>query len=232
MFTDEEDNLIDYLEETYGCHTLILYGSRAKGTHRPDSDWDLIGLNDAEHDDFCHAVVPGIGEINAYIYPRPMGIFNPNAPSKLFIPLDAFVRRLHDARVLVEEDGLGTAIVHRAQVMKQGGPAKISPEKREHLEFYFFRQRLGEYLDPNDPHFKHAAAPLIHTMRHEAMTQVIFNYFRLRGKWVPAPNDWYAYFERHDPAFLALLNRAEETNAKPEDFAALFAKVMEGEADA
>ena len=228
MLSDEEDRLIDYVEETYGCHTVILYGSRALGTHRADSDWDFIGLKADGPETFCHTRLEGVGELNGYIYPEAMGIFNPTAPSSLFVPLDPFVSRLRDAVVLVEEGSLGRDIVERARRMQRSGPPAITADKRAHTAHYFFDLRLADYLDtaPRKPGTPNA---LRDYMRHEVLMNSIFHYFRLRAMWVPAPNDWHAYLLQHDPAFLALLEQAEAKDAGRDAFAALFTHVLAGE---
>lgn len=45
-----EDNLLNdivkSIVEKYGCHTIILYGSRARGESTINSDYDIIALRD------------------------------------------------------------------------------------------------------------------------------------------------------------------------------------------
>ena len=36
--------IIDELRATHGCHTFILYGSRARGDFTPSSDYDILGI--------------------------------------------------------------------------------------------------------------------------------------------------------------------------------------------
>ena len=38
------DRFVNILEQEHGCHTIILYGSRAQGVHSPTSDYDLLGI--------------------------------------------------------------------------------------------------------------------------------------------------------------------------------------------
>lgn len=33
-------------KEGHGCHTVILYGSRARGDFNDSSDWDVIGFRE------------------------------------------------------------------------------------------------------------------------------------------------------------------------------------------
>jgi len=38
------DEALSELVETHAAHTVILYGSRAQGTHRTDSDYDIAAF--------------------------------------------------------------------------------------------------------------------------------------------------------------------------------------------
>jgi predicted nucleotidyltransferase len=37
--------IVDELKMTYHCHTIILYGSRARGDFNPASDYDVAGIS-------------------------------------------------------------------------------------------------------------------------------------------------------------------------------------------
>lgn len=38
------ERFVRILERDHGCHTIILYGSRALGLHSPSSDYDMLGI--------------------------------------------------------------------------------------------------------------------------------------------------------------------------------------------
>ena len=42
------DCAMKHLRDDEDCHTVILYGSRARGDAGPDSDYDLIGFRDRD----------------------------------------------------------------------------------------------------------------------------------------------------------------------------------------
>jgi len=39
--------IVQTLTVDHGCHTVILYGSRARGDFQPTSDWDVAGVREA-----------------------------------------------------------------------------------------------------------------------------------------------------------------------------------------
>lgn len=49
LLVNLDTKLIRELTQRYERSTLILYGSRAKGTNKPQSDWDLILIDDEEN---------------------------------------------------------------------------------------------------------------------------------------------------------------------------------------
>jgi uncharacterized protein len=38
--------LVDEIVTRHGCHTVVLYGSRALGTATSESDWDMLGIRE------------------------------------------------------------------------------------------------------------------------------------------------------------------------------------------
>jgi predicted nucleotidyltransferase len=221
-----EDLLTRFLVEHYGCHTIILYGSRARGTARPNSDWDVVALNDGSTQAYCHQHVEGVGEVNAYIYPEAMVEFDGSMPSALYLPGDVFANRLQHGLVLTEKDALGEKIITRAQSFMRAGPGLPSEERMVHLTHYFYKLRLSPYLDNNIPLKPELPEAVRDYMRHEALLNAVFHYFRLRGAWQPAPKNAHRYFLEHDTAMLEALARAEQHNADAPEFHALFAHVL------
>src|SRR5262245_21636211 len=44
MPANDEAEIIRVLSDQHQCHTVLLYGSRARNTAQPGSDWDVVGV--------------------------------------------------------------------------------------------------------------------------------------------------------------------------------------------
>lgn len=191
MFTPEEDNLIDFLEEKFGCHTLILYGSRAIGTHQPESDWDVLGLYRGSKLISFHQAVPGVGEVNAYIYPESWAQYNARMPSPLYHPAEDFVR-LKQGKVLTQELNWGDYILQQAKKIYEQGPPALTEEEREQMRYHVGSHLLDVVLnEARDPAWRNLAY-------HRIMTLCFRFYFQYRQLWVPSGRDGFAYIRTHD----------------------------------
>lgn len=198
MLTNEEDALIDYLEAHYGCHSFILYGSRAVGTAAPNSDWDVLALNNGSTIQWCHKQVEDVGEMNAYIYPESFAQYHPKSPSPLFLPKDHFIRLRH-GRVLIEQSGLCSALIRLANEIYTQGPGPKPPGYTEHMQYQFYGLWLRRMRDEN------VSKELQNIYRARLLNHAIDVYFRLRERWIPAEQDIFSYLATHDPkAHIAL----------------------------
>lgn len=112
--TNEEliESLREDLRLTYGCHTAILYGSRARDDWDSTSDIDVIAFRDT-------------GE-HLRVASRWNGVF-----------LDLFVHteddeadpswvRINGGRVLFQKDGLGDKVLERVKAIFDAGPEDVS----------------------------------------------------------------------------------------------------------
>lgn len=176
--TDQEDDLIDYLESQYNCHTVLLCGSRGLGTHTEQSDWDIVALHYEGPRAWCHDEVPGIGKLSAYIYPEQMAVYNPQAPSPLFTPLNYFVR-LRDARVLVQDSNWGDTLIARAKEIYAQGTPPMHAAYRDHVRHQYDAHWMAKVMDTSLPQ------PVRDLCRHRMLHYSAEVYFMVRGAWIP-----------------------------------------------
>lgn len=207
MLSDEEDKLIDFLEDNFGCHTVIVYGSRGEGgAPRPDSDWDVLAITDVGSRNFCHELIDGVGDVSAHIFNSDDVEFDMRKLSGLYHPLNHFVRLRH-GRVLVQQDGIGDTIIKRAKQLYAGKAPKSSPEYEVHHRYNLLGYGLGGL---RNPHYTAAHKQFI---RCEILPWSMMVYFDLRRMWQPSPKDAIAYLEMADPKGYALMSAAFEPSA-------------------
>lgn len=104
-----QTELINELVVKENCHTIILYGSYARGDHNAHSDVDVIGI--CQTGDFHRIARPFHGVVlDVFIY----GQENlPSAESLL---------RISDGIVLLEKDSLGTDLVRNVNTILNAPP--------------------------------------------------------------------------------------------------------------
>jgi hypothetical protein len=176
--------------EPHGCHTWILYGSRARGDAHPTSDIDLLGIRDADTADHDARLWDGVF-LDAFVY-----------PTSRFETVGADWMHLRSGRVLQERDGLGRRIVREAEQAYQAGPSPLpEPERRKLVAWHrkTVQRIAGRGPDDVEAHYRRAWL----------LMQSLEDYFSLRGLWYRGPKESLAWLQAHAPddhaAFAAAL---------------------------
>ena len=105
------------LRVRHGCHTAILYGSRAAGDPRPDSDYDLAGFGTAAKTRRDARKWRG-AYLDVFVHPQA----RLTDPSPDLLPLRGGV-------VLFERDGAGARLLARLEEMFRAGPERLSEDE-------------------------------------------------------------------------------------------------------
>jgi predicted nucleotidyltransferase len=100
----------------HGCHTVILYGSWARGQATQDSDVDLLCIRESGPDFRDARIVERI-YIDAFIYPE----------AALKSP-DTSLLRVLGGVVLHERDGFGSGLLVQLQELNDRGPTRWSED--------------------------------------------------------------------------------------------------------
>lgn len=184
----------------HGCHTSILYGSRARGDATPQSDIDLICIREdgpAIRDVY---IVDGT-YVDGFIYPE----------AKLKT-LEPSLLRVLGGIVLRERGGFGSALLTQIQELHDRGPTPMPDDERRALVLWSrkmldrFRGQRG--LDAN-------------YRRMCLLPQALEDYFLLRNTWFQGSKPAFAWLLQHDgPAYTAF-ERASQPDASDEAFSEL-----------
>jgi len=213
-----EDILVEFFGAAFGCHTLVLYGSRATGLAKEGSDWDIIGVNDWNRRSWYNDTIQGVeGDVNAFIYPE-AGMRSAHMAD--ILNLKQFCFGIRTGVVLCEKDGLGQKIVAAANTIYATPPAPLTPGFAQTVQHYFDDVVIGTMQKPHVP-------DLVKQYRHhEAIVKSLFNYFSLRGKLRPPAKEACIYLRDHDHEGYVKFCRAAAPNASTEALAAWLKHVM------
>ena len=175
--------IISELRTVYGCHTIILYGSRARGEQDESSDYDLAGICETGEQALIHDARNFNGaSLDAFIYTEAeLAVLKPD------------MIRFRNAKVLLEKDGYGAGLIARSAELFKAGPKPLRADEASSLKNW-----IGKMLvrisrgGPEDVDANYRRVWLLHDLPEI--------YFKLRSTWYLGPKESFAWLRTNDPA--------------------------------
>ena len=183
-----------------GCHSIILYGSWARGCATEASDVDLLCIRQSGPDVRDACVVDDV-YIDAFIY----------SEATLVEPTPALLRVL-GGQVLHERDGLASSFLTKLQLLHDRGPEPISDDER--TAALLWSKKMQD-------RFRGQGGLEANFRRMQLLTQSLEDYFVLRGLWFRGPKESFSWLLQHDAATHKLFERAARPGAGDDDLAEL-----------
>jgi hypothetical protein len=182
---------LDHLART-SPHTVILYGSRARGDHTDASDVDLSAFADglAPTKD-ATTLAPGV-LLDAWLYPTEALRMPPEGLG----PEPGEYLKYLDARCLRDERGLGAALLAEVTRRAAAGPPALPADARRHLIAWVHKMCARARRD--DLEGRYRAGWL--------RTDLLRIYFELRAQWYLGPKRALTWLAAHDPGVHAQLD--------------------------
>ncbi|MBI3542456.1 MAG: nucleotidyltransferase domain-containing protein [Deltaproteobacteria bacterium] len=199
--------IADELLKKHGCHTVVLYGSRALDAHESTSDFDVAGVREAGEP--ARDARPFEGEyLDAFIYPE-----------KALETLEPEMIRLRAGRVLVEKDGYGTRLIERARKLFDAGPKPLSEAEASLIRSWVAKTlaRISRG-GPEDVEANYRRVWLLF--------QLLEDHFKLRGQWYLGPRESFEWLRRNDPATYRAFEQALAPEAARGSLRVLAARVL------
>lgn len=169
-------NAVSALRGRFSCHTIILYGSYARGDFSEDSDIDIIGFS-AVTEIVPHAYFDGNVAVDAWIYPD----------THLSAELNSLLH-IRGGTVLIEIDSAGTNLLKRLNDLFNEGPKPISEADRAHRRTW--AEKMLKRSNGNEAEELYRRTWLV--------TDALENYFILRNKWYEGPKLALSWLENND----------------------------------
>ena len=186
--------------EVHGCHTMILYGSRARGDATPQSDLDLMCIREDGPAIRDARVVEGL-YIDGFVYPE-----------SAFATLEPALLRALGGVVIRERDGFGTALLTRIRELDGRGPVPLREDERQVLKVWSHKM-LDRFRGDHGLEAQYR--------RMSLLVQALDDYFSLRNTWTMGPKQGFPWLLQHDASAHAVFERAAQLGASDGDFAEL-----------
>ncbi|MEO8963746.1 MAG: nucleotidyltransferase domain-containing protein [Gammaproteobacteria bacterium] len=195
--------IVQDIEAKHGCHTVILYGSRARGESTNTSDFDIIGIR--EQGDLVRdcRIFEGF-YLDAFVYSEE-AVKNP----------DISLIRIKDGIVLIQKEHIGEALLNKIKnIYQQGAPKTAAWEKNEIITW---TQKMLLRSGENDieGNFR----------RHWLLHDLLECYFKMRDSWYLGPKRSFQWLKANDAVTYSAFETALKPNSSFEEIENLIGKV-------
>lgn len=178
------ENLIDYIVTKYNCHTIILYGSFAKGDFDEESDIDLLGFSSTEIE---------IQDKSAFENRAlDLWIYNDN---KIDNP-DEFIH-IRSGRILLDKNNRARAFLTNINLVFQNGPELKSYDAK--LNSINWLEKMLLRTSKNDIEGQYRL--------HWLLTDILPIYFDLIDRWYLGSKESFAWLKENDDEAYNLFER-------------------------
>lgn len=199
--------IVDELVASHGAHTIVLYGSRADGSASAGSDYDIAAFAGIGR---TMRITRPVGDtfLDVFVYPEEQLASTP----------DEFLK-LVGGRVLREHGDAGRRLIERAEGLLKRGPEPLPPDERKALSDW--AQKMLVRMTRGDAEGDYRRIWLL--------TDLLPDYFRLRGLWYRGPGKSFAWLAEHDPAAHAAFLSALAPGAQDAAIQRLVDTVLSGQ---
>ena len=192
------------IADEHGCHTVVLYGSRARGDADAGSDVDVLCIRDDGPSFRDSRVIDGV-YFDVFVYPR-----------DAVATVDVALLRILGGLVLRERDGEGTALLSRVRDRFDRGPDPL-PADDQTARIVWAHKMLTRIQSSDSVEADYR--------RMELAVQALEDYFLLRTLWYRGPKVAFPWLLTHDDAAHQAFEAAMQPGAGPDALAALVSAV-------
>lgn len=180
-------SIVEELKDKYHCHTVILYGSRARGDYTSTSDYDVAGISQSG---VKHRIARFDHLHNVY---HDIFIYSEND----FSSLQEEHLNMADGKVIIEANSFGKNLLSQ---LKQflNEPAPISENEIQTRKVWYKKMAARAAVGDIEGKYRHVWA----------IFAILEDYFVFRAMRYEGPKKAFQYLEQHDSKTLALFNKA------------------------
>ena len=171
------DEIVSIFRTDHKCHTVILYGSRARGEATPASDYDVLGIRDFGPSLRDARFYKGV-YLDLFVYPK----------EEWVDPKQEMVH-VRQGIVLIEKDGIGQQVLARLQEMYNAGPEKMPDDQMIALRLWALKSLSRVKAGGVEGNFR----------RMEFIPALLEQYFTTRNEWYLGPKASLRWLSEHRP---------------------------------
>jgi len=204
MPANDEAEIVRVLCDQHQCHTVMLYGSRARNAAQAGSDWDVLGVRTrGESTRDVRQLTDGW--LDAFVHPE-----------SHFATLDEGSLRFVNAKVLVDREGFAGKLLKRVAAFEAAGPKPLRSDEEATIRAWY--PKMLDRIARGDTEARYRRAWLLY--------DALEAYFRLRHKWYRGPKQSLSYLREHDVATYHAFDRALAPEATFDDLVDLTRAVL------
>lgn len=196
--------LIEDLRRTHDAHTIILYGSYARGDATAESDVDVATFADVPAAVRDARLWNGLF-LDAFVYPTSVAA----AP-------DLDMLKLYGGRVLLDDRGLAVPLLEHLAALAGRGPPRLADDDRQMRRMWARKTLLRARRGDVEADYR----------RHWLLYQLLEDYFAFRNAWYRGPKLALAALRLEEPETFTLFQRALAPNASLESLEELVTHVI------
>lgn len=200
-------DIVRHIQETYGAHTVILYGSRAQGTATPKSDYDIILLREAGtlREDMRDLFK------GAYL---DLHFFSDEAV--IATDLTGCLSIAEGAAVLSQKDNLGERLIQNVKKIYEGG-------------FFTSDQIKQDVIDEIKMNLSKIDSTTVgYYYQNLVLSDLLEHYFTLRNIFYIGSRESFEWLKKNDLTTYNLFEKAVKPGASIESTKELVDRVIAG----
>lgn len=199
------ETITQELCQKQGCHTVILYGSRARGEATSLSDYDVLGIRESG-DIWRDARLWNGIYLDTFVYPE----------AKIEQP-DENLLHIRGGIVLKQKGDLGSRFLERLEKIYQAGPKGLAPDEIRARKTWARKMLVRATQSDAEGDYR----------RVWLLTALLEDYFLIRRQWYQGSKKALQWLETYEPKTYELYRRAIKPNATLSEVEKLVDAVVE-----
>lgn len=182
---------IHILKSQYGCHTTILYGSRARNECNEKSDYDLIGIRESGKFERDCRFLDG-NFLDMFIY----------SEKEITNPTDSLLR-IKDGIIIFEKNSIGTNLINAIHKIYENGAPKTPEWEKHEIQNWLSKMLDRASVGDIEGNFRRS------WLLHEALEC----YFKLNDMWYLGPKESFKWIRQNKPKLYIEFENALNPNS-------------------